>query len=277
MDEKNMIETEDAYYDGTRDEEETEEVKDTAEENADEADDSDDDGDEEYFDLDDEEEPVEEEAEEESKDEDPGEDEEEENADEESEDKDKEPEKTSDKSDESELLEAVKDLLRACKIDNVENVPETVRRLTAEALGISPEEYAKRIETERAQKASWEAQMQRDIEAIHEAFPVTKKYKSLKELPNKEQFAALMDDKTKNLTAVQAFAASHTDIVKAHSKAPGRNSDLKGTKDHIKSNVPKGAKDTSTYISKGEMAAYREMFPGLSDREIKKLYKTANN
>lgn len=276
MDEKDMIETEDTYYDGTRDED-TEDAADTAEEDTEEVNDSDDGDEEDYFDLDDEEEPVEEEAEEESDDEDPGEDEEDENADEESEEKGEEGDKTPDNSSESELLEAVKDLLRACKIDNVENVPETVRRLTAEALGISPEEYAKRIETERAQKASWEAQMQKDIDAIHEAFPVTKKYKSLKELPNKEKFAALMDDKTKNLTAVEAFAASHTDIVKAHSKAPGRNSDLKGTKDHIKSNVPKGAKDTSTYISKGEMETYREMFPGLSDREIKKLYKTANN
>lgn len=276
MDEKDMIETEDAYYDGTRDED-TEDAADTAEEDTEEVKDSDDGDEEDYFDLDDEEDPVEEEAEEESDDEDPGEDEEDESADEESEEKGEEADKTPDNSSESELLEAVKDLLRACKIDNVENVPETVRRLTAEALGISPEEYAKRIETERAQKASWEAQMQKDIDAIHEAFPATKKYKSLKELPNKEKFAALMDDKTKNLTAVEAFAASHTDIVKAHSKAPGRNSDLKGTKDHIKSNVPKGAKDTSTYISKGEMETYREMFPGLSDKEIKKLYKTANN
>lgn len=276
MDEKDMIETEDAYYDGTRDED-TEDAADTAEEDTEEVNDSDDGDEEDYFDLDDEEEPVEEEAEEESDDDDTGEDEEDESADEESEEKGEKADKTPDNSSESELLEAVKDLLRACKIDNVENVPETVRRLTAEALGISPEEYAKRIETERAQKASWEAQMQKDIDAIHEAFPATKKYKSLKELPNKEKFAALMDDKTKNLTAVEAFAASHTDIVKAHSKAPGRNSDLKGTKDHIKSNVPKGAKDTSTYISKGEMDTYREMFPGLSDREIKKLYKTANN
>lgn len=272
MDEKNMIETDDTYYDGTRDEEETEEVEDTTEEDAKEANDADD-GEEDYFDLGDEEEPVEEENEEDPDDEDSTEDEEDEKADEESEEKSEEPQNSS----ESELEEAVKELFRACKIDNVDNIPETLRRLTAEALGITPEEYAKRVEAEKAAKASWEAQMQRDIDEIHEAFPATKKYKTLKDLPNKEAFAALMDDKTKKLTAVQAFAASHTDIVKAHSKAPGRSSDLKGTKDHMKSSVPKGAKDTSTYISKGEMAEYREMFPNLSDKEIKRLYKTANN
>lgn len=276
MDEKDMIETEDTYYDGTRDED-TEDAADTAEEDTEEVNDSDDGDEEDYFDLDDEEEPVEEEAEEESDDEDPAEDEEDENTDEASEEKGEEADKAPNNSSESELEEAVRELFRACKIDNVDNIPEALKRLTAEALGISFEEYARRIEAEKAQKASWEAQMQKDIDAIHEAFPATKKYKSLKELPNKEAFAALMDDKTKNLTAVQAFAASHTDIVKAHSKAPGRSSDLKGTKDHIKSNVPKGAKDTSTYISKGEMETYREMFPGLSDKEIKKLYKTANN
>ena len=96
------------------------------------------------------------------------------------------------------------------------------------------------------------------------------------ELPNKEKFAALMDDKTKNLSAVEAFAASHLDIVKAHNRTTGKNSYLDGTKDHIKSNVPKGAKDTSTYISKSEMRRYQEMFPDLTDQQIKQLYKNTN-
>lgn len=263
-----MIETDDTYYDGTRDEVDEAEQAAVEEEDADEAEDTD--GDEDYFDLDDDEEPIEDEEAEDDEDQE-GEDGEEDAEEEES--AEEPEEKPTASNEDGELKEAIKALLKAAGVKNAEDLVGETRRLTAETLGISPEEYARQIED----RAKFEAQMQRDIEAIHEAFPATKKYKSLKELPNKEKFAALMDDKTKNLTAVEAFAASHTDIVKAHSKAPGRNSDLKGTKDHIKSNVPKGAKDTSTYISKGEMEAYREMFPGLSDKEIKKLYKTANN
>lgn len=268
MDEKDMIETEDTYYDGTRDEEKTEEVSNTAEDDAEEANDSADDGEEDYFDLDDNEEPVEDEETEVEDDDDGDTDEENEEI---SPEYDSE-EKSDASKDNGELTDAVKNLLTSLGAQDADPV-EAIKRLTAESMGISFEEFLQR---EAAGKA-FEEQMQRDIDAIHEAFPATKKYKSLKDLPNKEKFAALMDDKTKKLTAVEAFAASHTDIVKAHSKAPGRGSDLKGTKDHMKSSVPKGAKDTSTYISRGEMAEYREMFPDLSDKEIKRLYKSANN
>ena len=271
MENNDMVETAEAYYDGTYDEEveEAEEPDNTEETDTDE--------DESYFDVDEDEDDqdsneVEEDADDEESeaesDEEPGE----------SEEKEEDPKGNEEKAkDESELESAVKAFLGTFGLKDIDNLPEKLKELTAESLGISLEEYIKRLESEKAQAASWEAQMQRDIDAIHEAFPVTKKYKTLKDLPNKGLFAQLMDDKTKNLSAVAAFAASHPDIVKAHSNAPARSSDLKGTKDHIKSNVPKGAKDTSTFISKGEMATYREMFPGLSDSEIKKLYKSANN
>lgn len=271
MEDKDMIETDDTYYDGTRDEVDEAEEAAVEEEDAEEAEDTD--GDDDYFDLDDDEEPIEDEEAEDDEDQE-GEDGEEEA--EEEEPTEEPEEKPTASSEDGELKEAIKALLKAAGVKNADDLVGETRRLTAETLGISPEKYARQIEAERAQKASFEAQMQRDIEAIHEAFPATKKYKSLKELPNKEAFADLMDDKTKKLTAVQAFAASHTDIVKAHHNSPGKKNNLVGTKDHIKSNVPKGAKDTSTYISKGEMETYRDMFPGLSDKEIKKLYKTAN-
>ena len=77
-----------------------------------------------------------------------------------------------------------------------------------------------------------------------------------------------------SVSAVGAFAASHPDIVNAHGKYAGRKSDLAGTKAHINSSVPKGAKDTSTYISKAQMASYKEMFGDeLSDEEIRALHK----
>lgn len=271
MEEKDMVETAEPYYDGTLDEEDTEESE------ADVSDETEADDDEGYFDLDDDDE-VEDSEEDETDD---AEEEEEAESDEESDEEADEGEEDPKDNDEKakgkdELEEAVKELLGAFNLKDVENLPEKLKDMTAEALGITRDEYNKRIAEKRAQAERWEAQMQRDIDEIHAAFPVTKKYKTLMDLPNKELFAQYMDDKVKKPSAVAAFAASHPDIVKAHNNAPARKSDLSGTKDHIKSSVPKGAKDTSTYISKSEMNSFREMFPGLSDSEIKKLYKSAN-
>lgn len=272
MKKNDMVETAEAYYDGTLDEEDMEESE------SDVSDEKEADGDESYFDLDDDDE-VEDSEEDETDDvveEEEAESDEE--SDEEAEEGKDDPKGNDEKAKgRDELEEAVKEFLGAFNLKSVENLPEKLKDLTAEALGITRDEYDRRIAEKRAQAESWEAQIQRDIDEIHAAFPVTKKYKTLRDLPNKELFARLMDDKNKNLSAVAAFAASHPDIVKAHSNAPARNSDLKGTKDHIKSNVPKGAKDTSTYISKGDMETYREMFPGLSDKEIKRLFKSTNN
>ena len=174
----------------------------------------------------------------------------------------------------SELEEAARELLKSAGVENVSDPVAELRKLTAEALGISEEEYNRRLAASRAEQAAWDAQTQRDIDAIHEAYPETKKYKSLRDLPNVRQFARLMDDPELKLDAVGAFAASHPDIVKAHGKYAGKKSTLAGTKSHINSSVPKGAKDTSTNLSKSEMARLRETFGDeLSDREIKELYK----
>ena len=174
----------------------------------------------------------------------------------------------------SELEEAARELLKSAGVENVSDPVAELRKLTAEALGISEEEYNRRLAATRAEQAAWDAQTKRDIDAIHEAYPETRKYKTLRDLPNVAKFAKLMDDPSLGLTAVGAFAASHPDIVDAHGKFAGRKSNLAGTKAHINSSVPKGAKDTGTYISKSDMARYKEMFGDeLSDAEIRALHK----
>lgn len=260
MNKENMTETAETYYDGTSDEELMDVVDDDSEEES--ADDNAEVEAEDFTDPD--------------EDADETEDDEAENAGEEGEDPEAQPENAPENNEDNELAEAARELLKSLGLDKAENPALELKKLTAEALGISPEEYDRREKAVKEAQAAWDAQAQRDIEAIHEAFPETKKYKSLLDLPNKEKFAELMDDKRKKLSAVEAFAASHLDIVKAHKRAPGKNSNLSGTKDHIKSNVPKGAKDTSTFIPKSEMETYREMFPELTDQQIKKLYKSTN-
>lgn len=260
MNKENMTETAETYYDGTSDEELMDVVDDDPE-----SDTADDDID---IDVDDTTDPDE--------DADETEDDEAENAGEEGEDPEAQPENAPKNNEDNELAEVARELLKSLGLDKAENPVLELKKLTAEALGISTEEYDRREKAVKEAQAAWDAQAQRDIEAIHEAFPETKKYKTLRDLPNKEKFAEYMDDKIKKPSAVEAFAASHLDIVKAHNRAPGKNSNLSGTKDHIKSNVPKGAKDTSTFIPKSEMETYREMFPELTDQQIKKLYKSTN-
>lgn len=145
---------------------------------------------------------------------------------------------------------------------------EMLKRLQAEADGVSVADYER--------KQAFEKQAALDIEAIHKAFPETAKFKHLRELPNVGKFARLMDDKDMKLSVVEAFAASHPEIVSAHVAGANRAKNLAGTKNHLSSSVPKGAKDVSVNISRRELDDYREMFPGLSDKEIKQLYKSAN-
>ena len=165
------------------------------------------------------------------------------------------------------LAGRLKETMKKLGYKEDEDPEEMLNRLEAEADGVSAAEYER--------KKAWERQAQADIDAIHAAFPETAKYKSLKDLPNKMQFARLMDDKQANLTAVQAFSASHPEIVSAHVAGANRAKNLAGTKSHLSSSVPKGAKDTSVSISRSELNEYRDMFPDLSDAEIKKLYKRA--
>ena len=171
----------------------------------------------------------------------------------------------------SELEKAAKRLLKELGIESEDPI-KGLKSIIAESKGMSLEE----LERAEAETNAFEAQMQRDIDEIHKAYPITAKYKSLADLPKVGQFAALMDDKRLGLSAAQAFAATHPEIVEAQKHADTRKHDLRDTKTHLTSNVPKGAKDNSTTISKSEMDAYKEMFSDLTKAEIIKLHKKVN-
>ncbi len=143
-------------------------------------------------------------------------------------------------------------------------------KVAAEATGKSEEEILRDIAAQKAANEAWEKQSAEDIKAIHDAFPEARKYKSLYDLPNKVEFARLMDS---GKSVKQAFILSHPDIAERQIDAPGKKNNLAGTKSHLNSSVPKGAKDTSVNISKAEMARLSDIFGNLSKSEIKALYK----
>lgn len=166
------------------------------------------------------------------------------------------------------LSEKLRNTLKKLGYDNPNEAPEELlNRLEAEADGVSRADYDRKL--------AFSKRAADDLAAIHAAFPETKKYKDWKEFPNKVKFAHLMDNKEAKLTAVEAFSASHPEIVSAHVAGANRAKNLAGTKNHLSSSVPKGAKDVSIKISRSQMEEFRSMMPDATDEEIKRYYKKA--
>ena len=193
------------------------------------------------------------------------EDEEDEESEDESEDGEGEDDNSS--ANESELEKEAKALLKKLGMKDGEDPVTAARRLRDEADGVDP--------AKRAAREAWETRAKADIEEIHKAFPETKQYKTLGELPHRMKFARLMDDPDAGLTAVEAFAASHPEIVSAHVAGAKHSKNLRDTKDHLVSSVPKRAGGESG-ISDRELRALKRDFPDMTDKEIRQYYKKIN-
>lgn len=164
------------------------------------------------------------------------------------------------------LSDKVKTTLKKLGYDGENEDPEEMlNRLEAEVNGMSRADYER--------KKAFDKRAADDLAAIHAAYPETKKYKSWKEFPHYVEFANLMDDKKLKLSAVGAFSAAHPDIVSAHVAGANRAKNLAGTKTHLTSSVPKGAKDTGSKMTRTELNYYRDLLPDATDEEIKKIYK----
>ena len=97
-----------------------------------------------------------------------------------------------------------------------------------------------------------------DFAQLQELFPELRAKKSIAELSNPLRYAALRD---LGLSPKEAYLAT---------EEPHRRYD---NRSHLKSAVPGSAGASEIYLSGGELEAARELFSGLSDREIQKLYK----
>ena len=97
-----------------------------------------------------------------------------------------------------------------------------------------------------------------DLEELHRSFPHLENVKSITELNNPLRYAALRD---LGLTPREAYLAT---------SEPGARYD---NRSHLRSSVPKRAAAPAGILTSSELEAARELFSGLSDREIQKLYK----
>jgi hypothetical protein len=171
--------------------------------------------------------------------------------------------------------EKLRAMLKALGYDE-EDLDEGIDSVAAEAEGKTLEEYRAKVAETAAQKAAekadfdsrFAAKVAADLAAVHAAIPATKKYASVDDFPNAQRFKELCD---KGCTPEEAFRASHgSEVAEAAATAQVRDS-----KAHLRSNVPKGAREGAHTITRAELEAYREMFPGMSDKDIAILHRKA--
>lgn len=174
-----------------------------------------------------------------------------------------------------------KDTLKKLGVKESDDPLTDLARLAAEANNETLEEYQrKRAEQESAEEAQrfmraakFEAKMAADLAEVHAAYPSTRGYTSVKQLPNFSEFARLRD---LGVSPKQAYIAANPDAVTAAAAESARQRSMNDGKGHLKPAVRKSSNDTSLVLSKKDMAMYRDAFPDLSDKEILALYKQAN-
>lgn len=159
-----------------------------------------------------------------------------------------------------------------------ENVMDGLIKLAAEADDTTPEEYLKKKaddeELERAKQLlaqqKGEAIRRADLEELHRLFPETCEYDDISKLPQFKRFGEL---RVLGLSAEEAYSASHTSVIKNTAAEKAKKNSLAGTKSHLQTSVPKGAKNDAITMTRQELSEMRETFPDLSDKEIIALYK----
>ena len=153
-------------------------------------------------------------------------------------------------------------------------------KVAADAENKTPEQYnaekAKKENDEIARNMLrnqlFEAKAAADLKELHALYPETKQYKHLREMPPEilKTFGAQRDA---GFSVKQAYAAANPDGIRSDVASSVKKQAQHDSKAHLKSSVPKPSKPDAIAMSKAELADWREMFPGMSDAEIRKLYK----
>ncbi len=105
----------------------------------------------------------------------------------------------------------------------------------------------------------YEALLEADLTQLRDIFPELAAVKDISELENPERYGALRD---LGLTPEEAYRASTR-----------RHPQREDTRAHLKSTAPKRTASPISAMSYRDMEAARELFPGISDAEIQRLYK----
>ena len=164
-----------------------------------------------------------------------------------------------------------------------EDVLEGLVSIAAETDGKSTEEYLKeKSEKERSAAAEqllrateFEKKARADLAELKQHYPETKNLKDIRDMSPDvlQKFGKYRD---MGLSVKEAYAAANPDGIRQTVAESVKTQTLNGTKEHLRSSVPKGSKDTSVRMTRSELNSWRDIFPGKSDKEIAKLYREAN-
>lgn len=178
------------------------------------------------------------------------------------------------------ITKSGKTALAKLGVKDTEDFIDGLETLAAETDGKTLDQYRKeRRDTEEAEEAkaflkkqAFENLKKADLAALHAAYPETAALDDVEKMDNFRRFAELRDA---GLSVKEAYAAANPEAMRKSAAERGKR--LAGTKAHIKSAAPKGAAGESTDMPPREMARWREMFPGYTDKQIKELFKRANS
>lgn len=161
-----------------------------------------------------------------------------------------------------------------------EDALKGLMKVAAETANQTPEEYEAEVNKQENEEIArnmlrsqlFEAKAAADLKELHALYPETKQYKHLKEMPPEvlRTFGAQRDA---GFSVKQAYAAANPDGIRKEVATSVKKQAQHDSKAHLKSSMPKPSKPDAIAMSKAELKDWREMFPGMSDAEIKKLYK----
>lgn len=120
------------------------------------------------------------------------------------------------------------------------------------------EEIAAPAEESTAPEVDYEQLAQRDVERLSEQFSELRDLKDISELENPLRYAALRD---LGLSPEEAYLATTRKRARSDNRA------------HLYTSVPRTSSLPRGAISERELEAARDLFPGVSDADIRQLYK----
>ncbi len=141
-------------------------------------------------------------------------------------------------------------------VQSAENVPAP---LTEDSEGGAEPSAETDSDSETSDDTDYAALAAEDIAKIRELFPECRSLRSVTELENPLRYATLRD---LGLSVKEAFLATQKRSARYDNRA------------HLKSSVPRGAVSDGASMSAEALREARELFSGLSDTEIQKLYKS---
>lgn len=179
----------------------------------------------------------------------------------------------------------VKDMLTKLGVDGIDDesdfdaILKGVTSLAAEATDKTPDEYETEM-TERERKADEEAAQREadavarfervsavDLKILKAQFPELAECKTIRDVPNWEQFGRKRDE---GYSATDAYLAVKDDGEPKKAQ-PQKKESLAGTKAHLTSSMGKASKG-GVAMPKSTLAEWRRMFPTKTDKEIETLY-----